>query len=117
MKHRQSFFQKWTRWACHFKENSKLFVANDKIQTIKLKILGFLENLNLPVWALFMVSLISQYLDFSDKTGSNTNKSEFLTLFKDMWTNTLQMTMYKIIKSCTDKKIHSVCTTDQWALI
>ena len=31
-----------------------------------------------------MVSLISQYLDFSDKTGSDTNKSEFLILFKDM---------------------------------
>ena len=56
------FFKKWIKWACHFKENSKLFVTNDKIQTIKLKIPGFLENVYLLVWALFMVSLISQYL-------------------------------------------------------
>lgn len=32
-----------------------------------------------------MVSLISQYLkDFSDNIGGDTNKSEFLTLSKEM---------------------------------
>lgn len=74
----QSLSQKWTKWACHFKENSwQYFVANDKMQAFK-------QEWKFQETCVCHSETASQYLNSSGKKNRDVLTQFFLILSDEL---------------------------------
>lgn len=97
----QSFFQKWTKWVCFFKENNWQYF----LTMIKFELSSIVENLTSATLSL----TVSQY--FSRWGKNNQKECDF--------SRSASLTDQYFLSSANPhmgKKVHCKCRIDQWIL-